>query len=190
MTGKTHQTGGWLATAIYLLFVLDPAYQPATLAMAIALSSIGSMLPDCDQPTAEAWNHLPLGHTFGHIANHVTLGHRNITHSLLGFTALSGLVYIVVNSFPVYWNINTHIVIIAFMLSYALHLLFDSFTVEGIPLLFPYQRMFGIPPKPFEGIRILSGKWFENLVIFPAINLTLIIVLIASWTSIKTLLFK
>jgi len=190
MTGKTHQFSGWLATAMYLIFVLDPVYQPATLSMAIVISSIGSLLPDCDQPTAELWNHLPLGRPLGRLANHITLGHRNITHSLLGFSILSVIVYFIINQFPSYWGINNHVIISVFVISYGMHLLLDAMTVEGIPILFPYSRMYGIPPKPLDGIRIQSGKWFENLIIFPVINLALIVIVIISLPEIKIILFK
>jgi hypothetical protein len=49
-------------------------------------------------------------------------------------------------------------------------------TAEGIPVLFPYQRMYGIPPRPFQGVRIITGKWFENLVVFPLVNILFVVI--------------
>jgi membrane-bound metal-dependent hydrolase YbcI (DUF457 family) len=82
---------------------------------------------------------------------------------------------------PVFWSI---------MAAYASHLVADMFTVEGIPLLFPYQHSFGIPPNPLEGVRIVTGKWFENLVIFPIANIALIAVLWGYWPVFRTFLFR
>jgi len=76
------------------------------------------------------------------------------------------------------------------VISYASHLLADSFTVEGIPILYPWHRNFGIPPKPLEGIRIQTGEWFENLIIFPIINIALIVLVFGNWDNIKTILLK
>ena len=191
MTGKTHQAIG-LTTAIgwYLLRGV-PAYNPATFAAVLIGGSLSSLLPDIDQPAGEIWDKIPLvGHTAGKVTSKITFGHRNITHSILGFFLINLGIFKVLSLFPDYWGINSNKVFIACSLSYGFHLLADSFTVEGIPLLFPYQRMFGIPPKPLEGIRIQSGKWFENLIIFPLINIIFITLVISNWEKIRTILFK
>jgi membrane-bound metal-dependent hydrolase YbcI (DUF457 family) len=113
-----------------------------------------------------------------------------VTHSLLG-TAIIGLVlFFIFKRFPSYWGINTLTVLFCTITGYLSHLLADSFTVQGIPLLWPAKWKFGIPPKPFEGARIMTGKWFENLIIFPAINITLILLILTKWSTIKLILFK
>jgi hypothetical protein len=63
-------------------------------------------------------------------------------------------------------------------------------TVEGIPLFWPWRKKFGIPPKPFDGIRIETGKWFENIVIFPLVDIILIILIYSNWSTIKSLIYK
>lgn len=70
------------------------------------------------------------------------------------------------------------------------HLFADMFTNKGIPLLFPYKIFFGLPPKPFDGARVATGKWFENTIIFPAVTLLLIIIVVVNFSLIKAILFQ
>ena len=189
MTGKTHQIIGITAGLSWYLLLNQPHYNPATFAAVVVGSHLGALLPDIDSSAADIYHTLPFGKTIGKVTS-IFLEHRNISHSLVGF-ALAGLgIYAVINLFPNYWGINQHLVIIVCLIAYGSHLLCDMVTVEGIPIFFPYQRMFGFPPRPFEGIRIMTGKWFENLVIFPLINLVLIILILTNWSVIKLILFK
>ncbi len=190
MTGKTHQIiGVTLGLGAYLT-LNNPHYSPATLAAVLIFSSIGSLLPDLDKASAEFWHSFPVvGHAAGKVVDPF-ISHRNITHSLVGTILAAILFYYLFYFFPSYWGIETNLVLISAMIGYASHLLADSFTVEGIPLFWPIKWMVGIPPKPFDGIRIVTGKWFENLVIFPIINIGLIFLIITNWTTIKIVLFK
>lgn len=191
MTGKTHQIAGLTAGLGWLLLKVPINYAPATFAAVLVGSSIGALLPDIDQPAAEIWDKIPiLGHSAGKIASKATFGHRNLTHSVLGFVLIGLLVRFCIFKFPDYWGIDKTVLIISVMISYAFHLLADSFTVEGIPILFPLQRNFGIPPKPFHGIRIMTGKWFENLVLFPSLNIILVVLLITNFDKIQKFLLK
>ncbi|MFA6422839.1 MAG: metal-dependent hydrolase [Patescibacteria group bacterium] len=189
MTGKTHQIIGITASLSWFLMSNKPEYQPATFAFVAAASCFGALLPDIDQPAAKIWHVLPFGDTVSEVFEGV-LDHRNITHSIFGLLLFGFGFFELVVHFPSYWGINSSIVLIAFMISYFSHILADMFTVEGLPLLFPIKIMFGIPPKPFDGLRILTGKWFENLVIFPFFNLIFIILVIAKWSVIKLIIFK
>ena len=92
--------------------------------------------------------------------------------------------------FPDYWGINTTIVFYAAIISYLFHLFADMLTIQGVPLFFPYKRFFGLPPNPLKGLRIVTGKWFENLVIFPAVTIYLIFFVLIHLDDIKKLLFK
>ena len=190
MTGKTHQIIGITLGLGAYLTMSQPQYGPATLAMVIAFSSLGSLLPDLDKATAEFWHSFPIvGHAAGKVVDPF-ISHRNITHSIIG-TILAGIgFYFLLQYFPSYWGIDTYLVLISAMIAYASHLLADSFTVEGIPLLWPVKWMAGIPPKPFNRIRIITGKWFENIIIFPVINIALILLIISKWGIIKLILFK
>lgn len=189
MTGKTHQIIGITAGMGWYVSNIDPVYGPATLASLLVGCYFASLLPDIDQPAAKIWHSLPFGHTVSKVINPF-LAHRNISHSLLGSLIVFWAIFSLLKLFPDYWGVDKTIVLTAFMISYCSHVLADMFTSEGVPLLFPYQRMLGIPPKPFEGARILTGKWFENLVIFPIINLALIALIVSNWQVLKTVLFK
>lgn len=191
MTGKTHKIIGLTLGLGSVLAMNKVSYMPATLASVILFSYLGALLPDVDQPASELLSKLPLGsgHVVGHIINPF-IKHRNITHSILGFIIVNALVGLILTKIPAYWGISSISVMIAFGLAYLAHLLADMFTVEGIPLLYPYKRFFGIPPKPFEGIRIETGQWFENLIIFPLINVILIVIIVSNWNNLKHILFK
>ena len=72
---------------------------------------------------------------------------------------------------------NMRLIILAFDIGYLAHMFADMFTEEGVPLLFPWDYHFGIPPNPFGKLRIKTGHWFENLVIYPLVNMALIVVI-------------
>jgi len=63
--------------------------------------------------------------------------------------------------------IDPHIILVSLMIGYISHLISDGLTEEGIPLLFPLNVSFGFPP--IKKMRIKTGRWFENFVIFPSI---------------------
>ena len=189
MTGKTHQIFG-LTMGLGAYFMLaDPAYSPATLGAVFVFSYLGALLPDIDNAASDIWHTIPFGHTAGKAIDPF-LGHRNITHSIIGTILIGVGLFFLFRSFPDYWGINSTIIFISTMVAYISHLLADSFTVEGIPLLWPAKWKFGIPPYPFQGLRIMAGKWFENLIIFPIVNIGLILLIISKWSTIKLIIFK
>lgn len=189
MTGKTHQVFGLTVGLGVVLLQGEPQYAPATFAAAAVTSSLAALLPDLDRSSASIWNALPLGNFFGRIVDPL-LSHRNISHSLLGLGLFIWGFWSLVNLAPGYWGIDRQLVVQAFAAAYASHLLADAVTVAGIPIFFPYQKMFGFPPRPFEGLRIITGKWFENLVVFPLFNLLLIGLVVSQWRVIRTFLFR
>lgn len=189
MTGKTHQIIGLIFGLGTYLTIVEPSYGPATFGTVLAFSSIGALLPDIDNAASDIWHTVPYGHRAGKIVDPF-LSHRNITHSIIGLVIASILFFFLFKQFPSYWGISTSIVLICAMMSYASHLLFDAMTVEGIPLFWPLKWRFGIPPKPFEGARIMTGKWFESLIIFPLANFILLILIAWSWPMLKLILFK
>ncbi len=189
MTGKTHQViGQTVGLATY--FSLKPlGYEPATFAFVVVVSSVAALLPDIDQPTSSLWRSVPFGKAAGAVVNPF-IEHRNLSHSLLGVALVGWLVHWLTAIMPGYWGVDGQVVFWVFMAAYSSHLLADMVTVEGIPLFFPYQHMFGIPPKPFEGLRIVTGKWFENLVVFPLVNIALLVIIISHWTTIRLTFLK
>ena len=189
MLGRTHQVIGVAAGLATVLFVSPSHYSPATFGAALVAAHFGALLPDIDQPASTIWRSLPGGRIAGAAVNPF-LQHRNLTHSLLGAVLVAWGLHTLFAHFPSYWGVNTHEVWIVAMVGYTSHLIADMVTVEGIPLLFPYHKMFGIPPDPFAFLRIETGHWFENLIVFPAVNLLLLALVYINWPLIHTLLFR
>jgi inner membrane protein len=97
------------------------------------------------------------------------LGHRTLSHSLLGVAIIYKIMQLLM---PVIFNPNyiyPNVVFWALMIGYISHLVADSTTREGIPLFFPLKINIGIPPLKF--LRIRTGSWVENLVVLPATGL-------------------
>ena len=189
MTGKTHRTVGLAVGVGYFLMSSKPEYQPATLFAVVGASYLGSLIPDADDAGADIWHTIPLGHSVGKITDPF-LKHRNISHSLVGVAVYTFVAYTLLKLMPSYWAISVFPVLISSMIAYSSHLLADTFTVEGIPIFWPWKRNFGLPPKPFDGARIETGKWFETLLIFPLANILLLILIFSNWQKIKELILK
>jgi inner membrane protein len=189
MTGKTHRTLGIASGTLTSLAVSQNIYSPSTFFASLVIAYFGSLLPDIDESASLFWESVPLGRTAGKITDPF-LKHRNITHSLLGLLIFNLIFLLFSRLIPDYWHVDKNILFLVFMISYASHLLADMFTEEGIPLFFPLKYRFGIPPKPLEGVRIVTGKWFENLIIYPLINIGLILIIVLYWQKIKILLLK
>lgn len=189
MTGKTHRIIGLIAGGSYFLATAKPEYQPATLGAVIVASYLGSLIPDADDASADIWHSIPAGHVVGKITDPV-LKHRNLSHSIFGIAIYSLVLFLVLKSFPPYWDIAIYPVLISSSIAYTSHLFADSFTVQGIPILWPLRRNFGIPPKPFHGVRIETGKWFESLLLFPLLNIILFAIIWVNWENIRSLIFK
>lgn len=189
MTGKTHQLLGMTTGIVYVVTNNHSEYNPATFGAVLVFSYLLALLPDIDQPNGKFWHFVPAGHTLSKISDPF-IEHRNITHSFLGIAIVATGLHFLFKTVPLYWGIDTHTLFIASMISYASHLFIDFLTNEGIPLFFPYKRFFGFPPKPFEGGRVATGKWFENLVVFPAIALFLIVFIISNLAEIRAFIFK
>jgi len=189
MTGKTHQILGLSSGITYVLLAQSASYAPATLAATMVAGHLAALVPDLDESTALIWDKMPFGHVFGGIADPF-IKHRNFTHSILGIGLFAVGAHWIYSFFPSYWGINSQILFFGSVISYASHIIADMFTQEGVPLFFPFSKMIGIPPKPLDGIRIQTGEWFENLVVFPALNLYLVIFVVWQWDKIKIILFK
>lgn len=189
MTGKTHQIIGIGTGVAFFILSKEPTYNPATLSAVVAFGYVGALLPDIDQPTGKLWHLLPFGDEVGKLSDPF-FEHRNITHSLLGAGLVGLAFYYLFSLFPRYWGIDAGILFWTTMIAYLSHLICDLWTNEGIPLFLPYKKFIGFPPKPFDGMRVATGKWFENLVLFPLASVILIIFLLVNLTSLKVILFK
>jgi inner membrane protein len=77
-----------------------------------------------------------------------TVGHRTLTHSLVGVLIFGLLIWFFLGDFP---NLS-----LALVVGYASHVLADALNTRGVPLLWPLWRPFRLVPG---GIR--SGGAFE-----------------------------
>jgi len=187
MLGRTHQLIGVTAGLATYLYVFPAHYSPATFGTALVAAHFAALLPDIDQPASTIWRSLPGGRIAGEVVNPF-LQHRNITHSILGAVLVGWGLHELFRYFPAYWGVNAHQVWIVAMVAYISHLIADAVTVEGIPVLFPHQRMYGFPPNPFAALRIETGHWFENLIVFPLVNLVLLGLVYLNWSTIHAII--
>lgn len=185
MTGRTHDTAAFTFLLAAVAFHPPGSLTTATLLLAILANQIGGIAPDIDQPTAPLWRNLPVGGLFGRTIDRLLGGHRFITHSLLGVWALGWLANFLLHFFqPVMPHVNITVVWWAFMLGVVSHLVMDSFTKEGVPWLLPIPVKFGIPP--LKALRVTTGHFWENFVIFPALLVLNIIVCYGFYPTIAT----
>src|SRR3989338_1442739 len=134
MTDKTHQLIG-LTAATVGFFYFHPSVD-VTWAIAGTIltgSFLGSLAPDIDQPTSNFWDSIPLGDYVGRIVPKTLGGHRNLSHSILGFFLFSWAVrWLVVHVFRD-GLFDVQVFMLSFELGFAAHLAADAVTVQGIP---------------------------------------------------------
>lgn len=181
MTSKTHEAGAFASLLAASLYFKPGGMTPITIGVALVANLVGSLLPDIDQNQNRLWDMIPGGNTIGKVAKKVFWGHRSLSHSLLGtLLVYFGLKWLL----PKLFNnnfIDTDIILISAMIGFVSHLCLDFLTQEGLPLFFPIKLKFGFPP--FKKLRIRTGRFVENWVVFPVllvISVGLIIYLIVS----------
>lgn len=167
MTSKTHNVVAFACLLSATLYYPPHALNFLTLFSSVVGNIIGALSPDLDQASNRLWDLLPGGDYMGRIFRPFFLGHRSLSHSLLGtFIYFQILVWVLPRILnPAYLDVK--IVLVSMMIGYISHLLSDSITEEGLPLFFPLQWKFGFPP--IREWRMKTGKWFENLVVFPGV---------------------
>lgn len=167
MTARTHN-----AIAVASLVTVAAIYPPTSLDLptfiaAVIANNIGGLIPDMDTAGNYLWGLLPQGDKLGKYLRRIFYKHRTITHSLLGTFIIYKFFEFLLPRLFNHGFVDTTIILFSLMIGFLSHLLADSFTEEGIPLLYPIPLTFGIPP--IKKIRIKTGRWFENFVIFPAV---------------------
>jgi inner membrane protein len=177
MQGKTHLRVG-LATGVAVGFVTSNDF--LTLTATVAIAAVASMLPDIDEDGSKInkwlfssldrkwrslalasvgvaiclfalWADLPLWVLLTGIycAGVAYVPHRSVTHSLVGMAYVLWVAYLAIPEY--FWAVAA---------GYFSHLLADSFTVAGIPLLWPYTKKIGM--KQF-GLKIRSGRETDQM---------------------------
>ncbi|KKQ75671.1 MAG: Membrane protein containing DUF457, transmembrane [Candidatus Woesebacteria bacterium GW2011_GWB1_38_5b] len=186
MTARTHDT-----FALALLTTAAVYYPPAnlnipTLFGVLVGSVVGSLIPDMDQGSNRLWDMLPAGNTVGKIFRRLFLGHRTISHSLLGFYLFFKFFEFVLPKFLNTTVINTNLVFASIMIGIASHLIADALTKDGIPLFFPLSIKVGIPP--IKAFRVKTDTWVEHFLVLPAVVGYLIWIINANQEVLKKLL--
>lgn len=176
MLSRTHDLGAFSSLLVVAVLYPQSDLGLSTVVVALVANIIGSLLPDADQASNRLWDLLPGGNFLGRIFRHLFLGHRTISHSLLGLY----LVYLSSHwLIPRLFNngfVNPAIIINSLMIGFISHLILDGLTEDGVPLLFPLSWKFGLPP--IRSWRIKTGRWVENLLIFPGFIIFIVIILI------------
>ena len=172
MTARTHDLAAFASLVTVAAWFPPPSLNLATLFSALISCVIGSLIPDMDQSENRLWDLLPGGDLLGKFFRKLFLGHRSISHSLLGIFLYYQFFSWLLPKFLNTLFINPLIVLSALMIGLISHLLADSLTEEGIPLFFPFGFKVGFPP--IHSWRIKTGGWFEKLVIFPGIIIYLV----------------
>ncbi len=120
MTAPTHVTFGALC---YFVTAAVAQWPPST--AAVATAALGSLLPDIDLPTSAVGRPLfPLAKALNE-----QIGHRTLTHSVLGI-----LLLLLILS-PVFFVDS--LILWALLIGYVSHLLIDTVNKAGIELLYP-----------------------------------------------------
>lgn len=167
MTAKTHNAFALATLATVYVFNAPVEVSTATLVVSLLGVTVGALIPDMDQAGNDLWDIFPAGNILGRFLRKIFYKHRTITHSILGGYIIYKILEFVLHKTLNNGFLDINLVLISVMIGYISHLLSDSFTEDGIPILFPIPLTFGIPP--IRKVRIKTGRWFENFVIFPSV---------------------
>lgn len=186
MVARTHGIVAFACLITTAVYYPPEEVGVATVVIALIANTIGSMLPDIDQATNKLWDMLPLGDSVGKFMTKIFPAHRTLSHSFLGIVLFDQLTYWL---FPKILNglyINPWLVSLSLMIGYISHLLADSITEEGLPLLYPLKIKFGLPPV--KSWRIKTGQWFEKYIVTPGVMIYIIIFASSQWSTLYRLL--
>lgn len=170
MTGRTHDLAAF--TALVVVFTYAPTIPVMTLPTvitAVGANFIGGLFPDIDQPTSDFWDNFRLGPFVAKIICPALGGHRHFSHSLAGLVIIGWVAGWVLNTvLPfILLDIDAEVVWNAFMIGVVSHVIMDMPTKAGVPLLWPLDLTFGIPP--LRSLRMESGKFIEKFIVFPGL---------------------
>ena len=167
MTARTHDLIAFASLLTVASYNPPGELNISTVVTCLVGSVVGALAPDMDQATNRLWDMLPAGNLVGRLLRNLMLRHRTISHSFLGIFLFYKILDFVIPRIlnPAY--VNGQLVAVAIMIGLISHIAADMFTKEGVPLLFPITVKVGIPP--FEALRITTGKFVENFLVFPAV---------------------
>lgn len=167
MTGRTHDLAAFTLLNTVFIFSTLPPMRVSTVVGALGACFIGGLFPDLDQSTADLYNRLPAGSIIGKIIAPLLGSHRLLSHSILGITIIGYLMKLLLARLGLIVLIDMNIAWWAFMIGVVSHIIMDSLTRDGVPLLFPFRWKFGFPP--LKALRMKTGGLIEKLIVFPAL---------------------
>jgi len=149
MRGTSH-----LATGLALGATVAALTLPLPLVVPFALTTgAAALLPDLDTPNSLVSKALP---PVSVIVRHIPFNkHRMLTHWLLLWIPLSVAAVAATEHYAF-----AQVFVVAFFFGYLVHLLEDSLTLEGVPLLRPWKRWHLVPWVHFR-----SGGFFEKPIV-------------------------
>jgi inner membrane protein len=142
MVARTHN-----AIAFASLITIAGIFPPneinlTTLVGVIIGNNIGALIPDMDTSGNYLWGLLPQGQFLGKFLRKIFYKHRTITHSLLGmFLVYKFLDFLLHKLFNENF-VDVNLILVSIMIGFVSHLIADSLTEEGIPLLYPIPLTF------------------------------------------------
>jgi inner membrane protein len=189
MTGRTHDLGAFTTlVAIFVYLPNLPEMSLPTALVAFGANFVGGLFPDIDQPTSDFWDNFRFGPFIAKVVCPALGGHRHISHSLLGLFLVGWGSKLFLQLLSSVVLIDMHIVWWCFMIGVVSHILMDMPTKDGVPLLWPLKWKFGIPP--IRSLRMESGKWQEQLLVFPGLLIIVSCLLYFNQSKLMTFLHQ
>jgi len=186
MTGPTHELIGLTAVCYFVVSKLLGVDVPVAVPVAIVLASIvGAEFPDVDQPANRLSKKLGGAGILLALVRPFTMGHRNLTHSLLGIVLVGLLTRWLFGYIPDW--LRPDLIWLAFMVAYTSHVAADWITTQGVPLLWPYQEMFGFPPDSLKRLRVNTGGFEEYLITVPIVGFLFVTFILTNRTDLLRL---
>lgn len=144
MNAKEHRVAGICAGIITCMIMdtckinnsidsIDTVYKLGSYAAIIGMASIGSLVPDIDQPNST------MGKRLGPISKLLNkmFGHRGLIHFPLFLALIAGLLYMGYLYIDTKWQIIYMMLSLGFIVGYISHIFLDMFNSEGIKLFGP-----------------------------------------------------
>lgn len=128
MMGKTHILGGIAAGCAAAAICPDPVSKGA----AIAAGAIGGLIPDIDHKNSNLSKKVPV---LSWIVR-LFAGHRGLFHCPLLYVLLAAILYSFLLPEMEWWRYGFY----GLFAGIFSHLLLDSCTIHGIPMLFPFSK--------------------------------------------------
>lgn len=151
MIGRTHKVGGACAGVIAGALLLEPPYTFDKILLTGVLvggSLLGSLMPDIDHKGSTIGHQMKLTSTV--ISN--LFGHRGLTHAPIIHVLITIILLLfggTLTDFPKLMYVSF---VIGLFIGGISHLLLDSMTVAGIPLLYPFSK------KKYRIAKFTTGK--------------------------------